>query len=235
MVLERMDIGKSEDQLQIKLHRNRYDFVLSKLPAGQRVLEIGTGLGFFSKELLPRCSSYVGVEFDPEACREACRQTGGADIRQADARRLPFEADQFSFIVCLEVLEHLGDYQAGVHNIHRCLRPDGMAILSVPYRRIGGKSRTNEYHLYEPGEEELTSLLRKLFSSVQVFYQYFEETWLMTFSRVLHIRKFTGTARIYGDLAAGLPHATARLKIAERSKGFREGLIIVVSGKKPSP
>ena len=234
MTLERVNVEHCEDRLQVVLHRNRYDFVLSRLPARQQVLEIGTGPGTFTKELLPTCASYVGVEYDYVTCLEARRNAGDrVTIIKADARSLPFGESQFSFIICLEVLEHLGDFRAGLKSIYRCLRPDGTAIISVPYRRKGGKSNSNEHHLYEPGETELVSLLRKCFTSVEVFYQSFEETVLMTLARKLHLRRLLGLHQIYADLAAGLPHATSRFHIGQQSGGLNEGLIVVVNGKSP--
>src|SRR5262249_20676500 len=139
-------------------------------------------------------------------CMEARRRVGSqVEIIEADARALPFEDNKFSFIVCLEVLEHLGDFRAGVKSIHRCISPNGMAIISVPYRRVGGKSETNEHHPYEPGEEELVSLFRELFTKVEVHYQYFEESWMMTLARNLRVRRLLGLHRIYADLSEGLP------------------------------
>ncbi len=142
-----MDIGESQDRLQVALHRNRYDFVLQRLPPNQSVLEIGTGLGIFTQELFPNAIFIPEVEFDPDACAAARKKNPIAKIVQGDARQLPFADNQFSFVICLEVLEHLGDWQAGVKQIHRCLEPEGMAIISVPWRRSGGKSETNEYHI----------------------------------------------------------------------------------------
>ena len=233
MTLERVDVEGCEDRLQIVLHRARYDFVLARLKPGQRVLEIGVGAGSFTKELFPRCGSYVGVEFDHVACAAARQKTEGrAEIIQGDARNLPFRESEFAFIICLEVLEHLGNFRAGVENIHRCLQSDGTVIISVPYRRIGGKSKTNEYHPYEPGEQELVSLLQKLFVKVEVHYQFFEEKWWMTIARKLHLRRVLGLHRIYADLSAGLPHATSKLKIGEHREGLKTNLIVVASGKK---
>jgi ubiquinone/menaquinone biosynthesis C-methylase UbiE len=233
MILERVDINESADRLQFTLHRNRYDFVLQRLPPGQNVLEIGTGLGAFTRELHPRCGKYIGVEFDPDACAAARQKNPAADIRQGDARQLPFADNQFSLIVCLEVLEHLGDWQAGVRHIHRCLQPDGTAIISVPWRRRGGKSETNEYHVYEPGETELVALFRKWFNRVEVHYQYFEETRLMTVARQLHLRRILGLSQVYADLSAGLPSSTSRLHIAQKARGMKQGLLLVAGGKKP--
>ncbi len=233
MTLERVDVQNCSDTLQIVLHRQRYDFVLARLTPGQRVLEIGTGAGTFTKELFPKCGSYVGLEFDAAACIDARIKTENrAEIIQGDARQLPFADNQFSFIICLEVLEHLGDWQAGVKHIHRCLQLDGMVIISVPWRRIGGKSETNEFHLYEPGESELVSRFRTLFANVEVHYQYFKETWWLTLARHLRIRRFFGLSQIYADLSAGLPHATSMLQINQRSGGMNTNLILVIRGKK---
>jgi len=233
MALERMDINDSEDRLQVKLHQMRYDFVLARLPGDSKVLEIGTGVGAFTKQLFPKCKSYAGIEYDPVACEQARRNVGSqAEIIVADARKLSFADGQFSFIVCLEVLEHLGDYQAGVRNIHRCLNSSGTAIISVPYRRVGGASAVNRYHLYEPGETELLSLLRRFFGVVEAHYLYFEETPLMKLARRMHLRGLLGMARPYSDLAAGLPGATAKLRIAQKSGGLNISLIAVVRDKR---
>jgi ubiquinone/menaquinone biosynthesis C-methylase UbiE len=233
MALERINIDDCKDPLQVILHRARYDFVLARFTANQRVLEIGTGPGTFTKELFPKCRSYVGVEFDHATCLEARAKTENhAEIIQGDARQLPFAHNQFSFIICLEVLEHLGDWQAGVKNIHRCLQPEGTVIISVPWRRTGGKSETNQYHPYEPGEAELISLFKTLFENVEVHYQYFEETWWMTLARQMHLRRFFGLSRIYADLSAGLPQATSRLHVNQLSGGLNTNLILVVNGKK---
>jgi 2-polyprenyl-3-methyl-5-hydroxy-6-metoxy-1,4-benzoquinol methylase len=231
--MERVNVESCEDRLQIAMHRARYDFVLDRLPAGETILEVGVGAGVFSQELMAKGVSYKGIDYDKETADAARHRSGGkADIIQADARKLPFGGDQFSFIVCLEVLEHLGDWKAGVRNIHRCLKADGKVIISVPYRRVGGKSESNPYHLYEPGEHELVSLFTELFTDVEVYYQYFLETRLMTAARQLHVRRLLGLHRIYADLSAGEPHAIARLKIGHESKGKTMAVILVAKGKK---
>jgi len=230
--VERVDVDNCESRLQVVLHRARYDFVLAHLPPGQSVLEIGTGTGTFAKELSKRCARYAGVEYDPVACQMSRQKSGlQQEIIQGDARSLPFEANQFSFVVCLEVLEHLGDFEAGVKEIHRCINSDGTAIISVPYRKIGRKNTTT-YHPYEPGERELVGTFERLFKKVDVYYQYFEETPRMTLARNLHLRRVFRMDKIYADLANGLPQATEKLHIGARSGGWNMGLLLVVNGKK---
>lgn len=233
MALERLDIENCEDRLQAFLHRQRYDFVLSRLGRRDDVLEIGTGIGAFTRELVSRCDNYVGVEFDSLACEEARRRTEGkASILQADARHLPFADETFSFIVCLEVLEHLGNWKKGVHEIHRCLKKEGTGIISVPYRRRGGRNDFNEYHLYEPGKGELIMLLNRLFERIETRYQTFGESFFMTLARRLHIRRFVGLADQYANLSRGEPSALNRLSFGHSSKGLKIGLVVVASGKK---
>src|ERR1043165_4560793 len=146
---ERLDNRTSTDRLQIALHNQRYEFVMQNLSRLEAVLEIGTGEGNLSVLLAKKCGSYTGLEFDAESSCVTSERLGGAfRIVQGDARNMPFAARSFSGIVCLEVLEHLGDFEAGIRNMHRCMREDGMAIISVPYRRKGGPSPTNLYHVY---------------------------------------------------------------------------------------
>jgi SAM-dependent methyltransferase len=232
VTLERVDVEHCEDRLQIALHQARYDFVLERIRRDEHLLEIGVGAGTFTNQILSKCQSYVGVEYDRETCLEARRKTAGkANIIEGDARRLDFANDQFSFIACLEVLEHLGDFIAGVNEIHRCLKTTGIAIVSVPFRRIGGKSETNEHHPYEPGETELVSAFTTLFNRVEVYYQYFHETLWMTLTRKLHIRRYAGTHGIYSDLSKGHPNAISRLFIGTKARGLKLGLLLVVRDK----
>jgi SAM-dependent methyltransferase len=230
---ERLDTRTSSDRLQIVLHNQRYEFVLQNLSRLESVLEIGTGEGNLSVLLAKKCSSYVGLEFDAESCRVTSERLAGAyRVVHGDARAMAFAPRTFSGIVCLEVLEHLGDFEAGVRNIHRCLREDGMAIISVPYRRQGGPSATNPYHVYEPGERELITVLRRYFDVVRVQFQYFDETIVMKAARLLHIRRLLGIEGIYRALSNGEPEAISRLKLGPFPSGMKMHLILVVERPK---
>jgi ubiquinone/menaquinone biosynthesis C-methylase UbiE len=233
--VERLDLENTTDTTQVFLHKQRYDFALERISRNDSVLEVGTGTGYFSSILADHCDSYTGLEIDPNSCEATRRRLGGrGKVIEADARALPFPNASFSSVVALEVLEHIQDYPQAVREIHRCIRPEGRLIVSVPYRKKGGKNPINPYHVHEPGEEELIQCLASHFGKVQVFYQYFSETSFMTAARVLHMRRFFGLAQIYGDLWNGVPAALQKIKIDSRGNGMRIGLLLVASERRKS-
>jgi SAM-dependent methyltransferase len=233
--VERLDCESSHDALQVLLHGQRYDFTLARIEPQDAVLEIGTGAGFFSKILAGRCEGYTGLEFDAGACETTrSRLNGRGTLVQGDAQALPFAGESFSAAVCLEVLEHLPDFRKAVREINRCLKPEGRAIISVPYRKHGGKNPLNPFHLYEPGEAELIEAFQPFFGKVDVWYQFFEETPLMTAARMFRLRRLLGLASLYRNLSLGDPAALQRVRIGNRSGGMNLDLLLVVSDRRPA-
>lgn len=55
------------------------------------------------------------------------------DVR-ADLTCLPFPDDLFDVIICYHVLEHVPDDAAAMAELHRVLRPGGIAMVEVPWR-----------------------------------------------------------------------------------------------------
>lgn len=49
-----------------------------------------------------------------------------------DARAIPVRADVFDLVLCVHVLEHVEDDRRVISELHRVLKPGGVAIVSVP-------------------------------------------------------------------------------------------------------
>ena len=111
---------------------------------GQNVLEIGAGLGNLTRQLQPR-DSYVATDIDPlclESLENAFSRRPGMQVAPLDVARpedfAPF-AGKIDTVVCLNVLEHVPDDQAGLRNIRDALAPGGRAVVLVPWgRRLFG-------------------------------------------------------------------------------------------------
>ena len=54
-----------------------------------------------------------------------------ADVK-ADICNLPFNDNQYDFILCNHVLEHIPDDTKAMQELYRILRPNGVAILQIP-------------------------------------------------------------------------------------------------------
>jgi SAM-dependent methyltransferase len=66
---------------------------------GGAVLDIGVGTGRTISYLAPFAARYAAIDLAPRMVEEAQRQHSGVEIRQADARALPFPAATFSFVL----------------------------------------------------------------------------------------------------------------------------------------
>jgi len=112
---------------------------------GAHVLEIGAGIGNMSQHLAPRRKSYIASDYDPEhVARLRARFQARPNVslvrcdltREADFAPLRGKADT---VVCLNVVEHIEDDNAGLRNISSALQPGGRAIILVPQdQRIYG-------------------------------------------------------------------------------------------------
>ena len=96
-----------------------------------RLLEIGTGAGFFLKAAVRAGWDGSGLELSSEAAAYA-RDTLGLDVRQTPAEEMPFEPGSFDAVAMFEVIEHLRDPIAVLRAARRALRPGGVLVVSTP-------------------------------------------------------------------------------------------------------
>ena len=66
----------------------------------------------------------------------------------ADIHALPFEEDTFDGVYCLHVLEHVRDDREAIEAIYRVLKPQGQAIIMVPF--MMGQTETIEFGAPDP-------------------------------------------------------------------------------------
>lgn len=93
-------------------------------------LEVGAGEGVISEHLYRRLGWVAAIDLPDAGLRAEWRSRPGPHYLHADAHRLPFRAASFDLVVCVEVLEHLEDPEAGLRDLARVGRRD--LILSVP-------------------------------------------------------------------------------------------------------
>lgn len=93
------------------------------------ILDVGCGAGNMYHHL-SKYGDVIGVENHPNPVRVG--QERGYDIRQADGRDLPFEAETFDLVSALDVIEHNVQDVEMLREMYRVLKPAGLVLISVP-------------------------------------------------------------------------------------------------------
>jgi SAM-dependent methyltransferase len=100
-----------------------------------RVLDVGLGDGYLIDRLAGRGYEVHGLDFSAVNV-EKLRGRFPPTVRLAVGNIIdaPYSDGRFDAVVASEVLEHLSDSDlfAGVRELHRCLKPHGVAFVTVP-------------------------------------------------------------------------------------------------------
>ncbi len=151
------------------------DFAQFARSRGQRVLEIGVGMGADYLEWLKAGAQATGVDLSTSSiarARQRCELAGyTSDLHRADAERLPFLDATFDLVYSYGVMHHSPDTLQCLEEAWRVLKPGGEvrlmmyhhrsltgAMLWLRYGVIAGKSlRQSVYdHLESPGTKSYT-------------------------------------------------------------------------------
>lgn len=100
-----------------------------------RVLDLGCGGGHVSHRVAPHVAQVVACDLTPamvESVRAAAAKRGlsNIDVRCASAEALPFEPASFDIVLCRFSVHHWKDWEQGLREARRVLKPGGTAVFS---------------------------------------------------------------------------------------------------------
>jgi ubiquinone/menaquinone biosynthesis C-methylase UbiE len=116
--------------------------------AETRALDMGCGLGRMVFELAKRkIARAVGIDTSPEfisICQQIAAQQhesvaypvptrANLSFFLADAQALPFSANAFHCVLCLNLIDRVASPRAVIAEITRVLSPTGLLLISDPY------------------------------------------------------------------------------------------------------
>jgi SAM-dependent methyltransferase len=119
-----------------------------------KLLDIGCGNSPFRHLLDPAISEYRGIDV-PEASSFGYQNP---DTVYYDGRVIPFPDESFDALLCTEVLEHVVEPVELIQEMHRVLKPGGLALVTIPWS-ARFHYKPYDYYRYTP------SALETLFQS----------------------------------------------------------------------
>jgi SAM-dependent methyltransferase len=151
---------------------------------GARVLDLGSGSGWYAPLLAEAGAEVVAVDHDRAMVARAAVRASQAVV--ADARRTPFEDASFDGVLCSNLLEHTPEPGAVIAEIERVLRPWGWAYVSwtnwlSPW---GGHSIAPFHYL---GPRLGLRVYRRLFGEPREGGLPYEDVWPVSIGAILRI------------------------------------------------
>ena len=106
-------------------------------PSGGMVAEIGCGEGYLIPTLSKHFDKVVGIDKSEKMLNSAKKFFQFANVfylidNIAAPQHLQLIEEKYNWIICLETLEHIRQWDVALHNMFKMLLPEGRILLSVP-------------------------------------------------------------------------------------------------------
>ncbi len=108
--------------------------VNSQTEIGEKSVRLDVGGGVLDQNKIDRYKRYVGEDYDPSAFTVIdVTPLPGVNLVCDLSQGLPLAGDSVDEVVCVHVLEHIGDLKGIMREIHRVLKPGGVLKIWVPH------------------------------------------------------------------------------------------------------
>ena len=150
------------------IHQRLYKAYVASLPyIHGRVLEVGCGEGRGVEVLLQRADRFTAVDKIGNALEALRTRFPEGKFIQMDLPPLHGLADDsYDCVVSFQVIEHIKADAFFLREIHRVLKPGGLALITTPNRRMS--ISRNPWHVREYLPGELKELAASIFREVQL-------------------------------------------------------------------
>jgi SAM-dependent methyltransferase len=173
-----------DEPLEVPVQVAAYELVRDRyVEPGDTILDVGFGLGYGFRILGTVQDVRVsGVEVDVSAVERANdvfkTRPGIGEIVPYDGRTIPFADASFDVVTCVDVLEHIPDYNQFLRELLRVSRR--LVFVSTPNRRPEHTNwdgtPKNHWHLREWSSKELREILDRV-PSRGVVWHFLDGPW----------------------------------------------------------
>ncbi len=134
----------------------------SLLKPGDKILEIGCGIGSIVYKLGQKGYDVTGIDISREAIAYGLEKYGQIHLEVQVAENLPFEDESFDIVLSFDLFEHIAAIDLHIGEVRRVLRAGGYYLFQTPnkysnaiYETLWTKSlKWRRYHpsLHSPGQ-----------------------------------------------------------------------------------
>ena len=155
-------------------HVARYAFA-ARMAREKRVLDAGCGSGYGAVELARVAREVLAIDISQGAIDYARAHYANTDVRFqcASCLEIPAPDGSFDLAVAFEIIEHLNDWSAFLHEVRRVLAPDGLFVVSTPNKIYYAEARAalgpNPFHVHEFDPAEFRRELEAVFPHVHLY------------------------------------------------------------------
>jgi len=134
-----MDIGEyTLELLSYSVNYNQWLFRKIEPYLEGKVLEIGGGIGTFTRMLLGRAQKVTVLDINKKYLEKLKKKFPGKNLEIVYAdiqKKIPLR-EKFDAAICFNVLEHLGDDMMAITRISGTLKKGGLLLLLVPAHQV---------------------------------------------------------------------------------------------------
>lgn len=151
------------NDIQLRLHLERYDFGIRCLEGRQRILDAACGVGYGTARIadhIPQLTEAIGVDIDPDAiayAQEHYSEGSRVGFKIGDVTSYQ-DGKGFDGIVSFETIEHVERPAALVENLVGQMTEDGTLVASVP---TSISTDVNRFHRHDFTEASFSRLFTR--------------------------------------------------------------------------
>jgi ubiquinone/menaquinone biosynthesis C-methylase UbiE len=137
---------------------------LAQQVQAENILEVGSGTGFWLNLLHPVASGLYGLDYSTGMLSEARKQPAPLKPTRGTALYLPYRADSFELVYCVDAIHHFVDQPAFIAEAFRVLKPGGaLAVIGFDPHEKG-----TSWYIYQYFEDTYDNDMRRYPSAKSV-------------------------------------------------------------------
>lgn len=178
------EYSTTDGPMEVPCQKESYFLALNKyVKPGDSVLDVGMGIGYGMNLLSIQAGEVRAVDVDKKAVEYCTKNVLGKnpkvkELKHYDGYQLPYKDNYFDVVTCVDVVEHVEDYDRFIDELVRVAKR--AVVFATPNRRPEytnpDGTPMNYWHLREWSFEELDKIVRA-HKQVKVEWYFLDGPW----------------------------------------------------------